>query len=152
LSDLSLPLRELAPLYELAEKFRAATLPRAQWTHLAHLRVGAWHVHHFGATEALVRLRHGIRALNVANGVANTPTDGYHETITAAYVTLIDAWLEQHADLTVALEQRVDRMLSGPIADRKVLLRFWSQETLMSPAARASWVPPDLAPLALRDP
>ncbi len=132
--------------------FRAAMLPRAQWTHLAHLRVGAWHVHHFGATEALVRLRHGIRALNVANGVANTPTGGYHETITAAYVTLIDAWLEQEADPAVSLELRVDRMLSGPIADRKVLLRFWSQETLMSPAARAAWVPPDLAPLALPSP
>ena len=131
--------------------FRAAKLPRAQWTHLAHLRVGAWHVHHFGATEALVRLRHGIRALNVANGTANTPTGGYHETITAAYVTLIDAWLEQAADATVSLELRVDQMLSGPIADRKVLLRFWSQETLMSPAARAAWVAPDLAPLALPD-
>jgi hypothetical protein len=149
LSDLPLPLRELAPLHELAGMFRAATLPRAQWTHLAHLRVGAWHVHHFGAIESLVRLRHGIRALNVANGVANTPTGGYHETITAAYVTLIDAWLEHEADPTVPLEQRVDRMLSGPIADRTALLRFWSQETLMSPAARAAWVPPDLAPLVL---
>lgn len=129
--------------------FRSATLPRAQWTHLAHLRVGAWHVHHFGAAEALVRLRHGIRALNVAHGTANTPTGRYHETITAAYVGLIAGWLDQVADPAMSLEDRVERMLAGPIADRKVLLCFWSQETLMSPAARAAWVPPDLAPLAL---
>lgn len=137
------------PLHELAEMFRAATLPRAQWTHLAHLRVGAWHVHHFGATQALVRLRHGIRALNVANGVANTPTGGYHETITAAYVTLIAAWLGQAAEPAASLALRVERMLAGPMAERTLLLRFWSQETLMSPAARAAWVPPDRAPLAL---
>ena len=136
-------------LHVLAELFRAARLSRAEWTHLAHLRVGAWHVHHFGATEALVRLRHGIRALNVANGVANTPTGGYHETITAAYVILIAAWLEQAAEPAASLELRVERMLAGPIADRKLLLRFWSQETLTSPAARAAWVPPELAPLAL---
>jgi hypothetical protein len=136
------------PLHVLAEMFRSATLPRAQWTHLAHLRVGAWHVHHFGAAEALVRLRHGIRALNVAHGGANTPTGGYHETITAAYVRLISEFLAA-SDAAVSLEHRVDRMLAGPMADRKVLLRFWSQETLMSPAARAAWVPPDVAPLAL---
>ena len=139
------------PLHVLAEMFRAAKLPRAQWTHLAHLRVGAWHVHHFGATEALVRLRHGIRALNVANETANTPTSGYHETITAAYVALIGEWLAA-ADLALPalpLEQKVEQMLSGPVGDRAVLLRFWSQETLMSPAARAAWVAPDRAPLAL---
>ena len=136
-------------LHQLAEMFRAAKIPRAQWTHLAHLRVGAWHVHHFGPTEALVRLRHGIRALNVSNGVANTPTDGYHETITAAYVTLISEFLAA-ADPALALESKVDQMLAGPLADRAVLLRFWSKETLMSPAARAAWVAPDRAPLSLK--
>jgi hypothetical protein len=129
--------------------FRDARLPRARWTHQAHLRVGAWHVHHFGAAEALVRLRHGIRRLNVANGTANTPTGGYHETITAAYVTLIAAFLEQTRTLGLSLEHRVDRMLAGAIADRALLLRFWTEETLMSPAARAGWVAPDRATLAL---
>jgi hypothetical protein len=135
-------------LYVLAEMFRAARLPRAQWTHLAHLRVGAWHVHHFGPTEALVRLRHGIRALNVSNGVANTPAEGYHETITAAYVTLIAESLAA-ADPGLTLESKVEGMLAGPLAERTVLLRFWSKETLMSPAARAAWVAPDVAPLTL---
>ena len=104
-------------LHVLAEMFRAARLPRAQWTHLSHLRVGAWHVHHFGPTEALVRLRHGIRALNVSNGVANTPTDGYHETITAAYVTLIGEFLAA-ADPGLTLERKVEEMLAGPLAER----------------------------------
>jgi hypothetical protein len=30
-----------------------------------------------------------------------------------------------------------------------VLFRFWSRDLLLSPKARAEWVPPDLAPLHL---
>src|SRR5215471_8165534 len=132
----------------LVEGFLSCTLPRAEWTHTAHLRVGAWHVHHHGADEALTRLRRAIRALNDSHGTANTDTSGYHETITAAYVRLLDAFLRRFPP-AVPLERRVQVLLDGPIADRAVLLRFWSKELLMSPAARRAWVPPDVAPLAV---
>ena len=138
-------------LDDLAAAFGACTLPRPEWTHLAHLRVGAWHVSRFGATEALTRLRDGIRRLNLAHGNANTPTAGYHETITAAYVQLLAAFL-MTGDPTQPLDQRVEQMLDGPLADRGLLLRYWSQEVLMSPLARATWVPPDRAPLTLPGP
>ena len=144
------PYNRLLPmtLDDLAAQFLAATLPRAQWTHEAHLRVGTWHVERFGAAEALPRLRAAIRRLNDAHGTANTPTGGYHETITAAYVTLLAAFLAA-AGADLPLEARVERLLAGPLADRSLLLRFWSRETLMSPAARAGWVAPDLTPLGL---
>jgi hypothetical protein len=135
------------PLADLVAQFLDASLPRAQWTHQAHLRVGAWHVDRFGADQALARLRAAIRRLNDAHGTANTPTSGYHETVTAAYVTLIAAFLIA-TDAATPLDDRVERLLAGPLADRAVLLRFWSRDTLMSPAARAAWVAPDLAPLA----
>src|SRR4051812_31129777 len=80
-------------LADLVSQFLDASLPRAAWTHESHLRVGAWHVDRFGAGEALPRLRAAIRRLNEAHGTANTPTSGYHETVTAAYVTLIAAHL-----------------------------------------------------------
>ena len=132
----------------LVEGFLSCTLPRAEWTHAAHLRVGAWHVHHYGAEEALERLRRGIRALNDSHGTANTETSGYHETITAAYVRLLAVFLASF-DGAVSVERRVHALLEGPLADRAVLLRFWSKELLMSPAARRDWVPPDMAPLAV---
>jgi hypothetical protein len=134
-------------LADLVTQFLDASLPRAQWTHQAHLRVGAWHVDRLGADQALARLRSAIRRLNDAHGTANTPTSGYHETVTAAYVTLIAAFLTA-TDAAAPLDDRVERLLAGPLADRAVLLRFWSRDTLMSPAARAAWVAPDLAPLA----
>ena len=44
-----------------------------------------------------MRLRSGIRRLNESHGGVNSATDGYHETITAAYVQLLAQYLERSA-------------------------------------------------------
>jgi hypothetical protein len=93
-------------------------------------------------------LRDEIKRLNDHHGTVNSPTSGYHETITAAYVHLIDSFLSAF-EANVALEQRVVLLTDGPIGERSVLLRFWSRDLLMSARARAQWVPPDLASLAV---
>jgi len=135
-------------LDDLAAAFRTCTLPKAEWTHVAHLRVGAWHVHHFGAERALEMLRPGIRRLNEQHGTANTPTGGYHETITTAYVRLIADFLATF-EANVEIEQRAAMLIDGPLGERSALLAFWSKDRLMSEQARAEWVPPDLAPLVV---
>jgi hypothetical protein len=135
-------------LDQLIAAFQSCTLPREAWTHLAHLRVGAWHVHHLGAEAALVTLRVGIRRLNQSHGTVNSANSGYHETITAAYLRLIEAFLATF-EASVPFDDRLAVLVEGPLADRSLLLRYWSQERLMSPAARAAWLAPDLAPLAL---
>lgn len=132
----------------LAARFAALTLPKAEWTHIAHLTVGAWHVDRYGPAEALTRLRDGIRRLNESHGSANTATAGYHETITAAYVTLLAAYLETGPP-GLTLGARVERLLASPLAGRDMLLTFYSRERLLSIEARAQWVEPDLAPLRL---
>jgi hypothetical protein len=63
-------------LDDLVARFIAGTIPHAEWTHVAHLTVGTWHVHRYGPEEALVRLRVGIRALNDAHGTPNSATRG----------------------------------------------------------------------------
>jgi hypothetical protein len=132
----------------LAARFAALTLPKDEWTHAAHLTVGAWHVDRYGATDALTRLRDGIRRLNESHGNDNTATAGYHETITAAYVTLLAAYLAACSP-ALPLAARVDRLLAGPLAARDMLFTFYSRERLLSVDARARWVEPDLAPLHL---
>jgi hypothetical protein len=139
---------EALSLDALAAAFGNGTLPKSGWTHVAHLRVGAWHVHHFGAERALEILRPGIRRLNERHGTANTPTGGYHETITAAYVHLIAEFFAAF-DAAIDLEQRVATLIDGPLGERAVLFKFWSKDHLLSERARTAWVPPDLAPLAL---
>lgn len=132
---------------DLAARFAVPAIRRPEWTHVAHLAVGGWHVDRFGAAEALVRLREGIRRLNVSIGGQNTESSGYHETITAAYVTLIAAFLDTCPGLP--LSECIGRMLTGPLADRDMLFTFYSRERLLSNEARARWMDPDRAPLAL---
>ena len=135
-----------AELDELAARFGAAAIPRPEWTHAAHLRVGAWHVHHLGTAVALVRLRAGIRSLNEAHGTVNSETRGYHETITAAYVRFIAQFLDS-CPREMTFETRVEELLSSTVAQPEFLLCFYSRELLTSPRARREWVEPDLAPI-----
>jgi hypothetical protein len=134
-------------LDELVRRFEACELPRTQWTHAAHLSVGLWHVCRYGPDSALARLRIGIRRLNESNGVVNSATSGYHETITSAYVQLLTRFAERYADLRVG--ERLGQLLAGELADRRALLKFYSRARLESAEARLAWVEPDLAPLAL---
>ena len=131
---------------DFAARFETCTLRKDEWTHQAHLVVGLWHVDRFGAEDALVRLRDGIRRLNESFGGANTATSGYHETITAAYVTLLSQFHDRRRD-GESLADLVARLLDGPIAAKDMLLVFYSRERLMSTEARAAWVDPDRAPL-----
>ena len=133
-------------LDDLAARFTAGTVPAAEWTHLAHLRVGAWHVHHLGPEVALARLRAGIRSLNQAHGTVNSTSRGYHETITAAYVRFIAQFLAS-CPFEMAFGTRVEELMSSTVAQPEFLLCFYSREVLMSPRARKQWVEPDLAPI-----
>ncbi len=137
---------DASALDDLAERFAARAIPVAEWTHLAHLRVGAWHVHHLIPEAALRRMRSGIRRLNLANGTANSATGGYHETITAAYLRCIANFLAG-CPSAQPFEARVEALLASELARPDYLLRFYSREVLMSTRARRRWVAPDLAPL-----
>ena len=133
---------------DLAARFAVPSLRRAEWTHVAHLAVGAWHVHRYGTAEALTRVRDGIRRLNVSIGGTNTESSGYHETITAAYITLLAAFLEA-CPRGLPLAECLARLWTMPLAERDMLFTFYSRERLFSTDARARWVDPDLAPLRL---
>jgi hypothetical protein len=131
---------------DLAARFQSCTIPKTEWTHAAHLTVGLWHVHEYGPDDALARLRRGIRRLNESHGGVNTATDGYHETITAAYVILLAQYLEV-GPRELTLGDQAALLLASPFAHRTALSAFYSRDRLMSVTARAEWVEPDVAPL-----
>jgi hypothetical protein len=139
---------EIADLDEFARQFVARKIPARLWTHGAHLAVGLWHVDRYGADEALRRLRQGIRSLNEHHGKQNTESAGYHETITCAQVVLLADFLAR-ADSAVPLLERYAQLMASPLADRNVLLRFYSRDRLMSDLARARWTEPDVAPISV---
>jgi hypothetical protein len=133
-------------LDDFVARFHERTLLKSEWTHAAHLSVGAWHVHRFGVEEAVNRLRRGIRALNDSHGTANTDSGGYHETITRAYAHLIAEFLDRRPQSST-LVQRVGALLASPLAHKDALLEYYSKDRLMSAAARREWNCPDLKPL-----
>jgi hypothetical protein len=136
----------VARLDDLAERFAAATIPASEWTHQMHLTIGAWHVARLGADAAIDRLRAGIRRLNAAHGTIDSDTRGYHETITRAYVQLVDAFLRARPG-GEPLATSVAALLASPFAARDILTRHYSKALLFSVEARRGWVEPDLEPL-----
>lgn len=113
------------------------TLAKSDWTHEAHLRVcwAALATRDPGATVEF--LRDAIKSYNEATGVGNTPTSGYHETLTRYYVEAV-ASLDS---------DRIDHVIGSPRCSRHAPLRHWSRDALFSPAARARWIEPDASPL-----
>jgi hypothetical protein len=132
-------------LDDLVARFRARTLSKHEWTHLAHLAVGTWHVHEHGPDQALELLRQGITRLNEAHGTVNGDNSGYHETVTRAYVRLLSEFIRTHSGLAVA--DCVHALLVSPLAEKTALFRYYSRNSLESVAARNGWVEPDLEPL-----
>jgi len=129
----------------LAAAFIDCTLPKVEWTHEAHLRVGLWHRLHMPAEAALDALRERISRYNVSQGGVNTDTDGYHETITRLYVILIDRFVAANEG-TSTPDELADALVAQ-LGHRDVPLRHYTHDRLFSVAARRAWVPPDLEPL-----
>ena len=129
----------------LAREFIALRLPKSEWTHEAHLRVGLWHALRYSEADALDLLRARIRAYNEATGGVNSDSAGYHETITRLYVVVIRDFVR-----TVDRGRSVDNLqheLIERFGDRELPLRYFSRERLFSVEARLGWVEPDLRAL-----
>lgn len=126
---------------DLLAGFESTTLPFAEWTHEAHLRVAYLHLLQMAPAAALATMRRRIQAYNKAHDVPTTPTRGYHETITAAWIRVLAARLAEigPADDSLAFFRR-----NAEFLEKGYLLRFYSTERLMSLDARAKFVEPDL--------
>jgi hypothetical protein len=130
---------------QLASGFIDRSLPKSEWTHQAHLRVGLWHAMRYSPAETLDLLRSRISAFNEAKGVENTASAGYHETITRFYVHVIGLYLAS-VDAGRPIEV-LERELIGRYGDKELPLRYYSKERLFSTEARLGWVAPDLLAL-----
>jgi hypothetical protein len=125
----------------VARALADCTLPKAEWTHHAHLRAGLWHVVTFGEAEATALLRERISRYNESVGTANSDTSGYHETLTVFYVKVIAAFIA--ADRGGELDAVAERLITSH-GDRKLPLRHYSRALLFSTEARHAWVEPDV--------
>lgn len=131
----------------VGEGLLARTLPRSEWTHEAHLAACLWLLRDRPDIHPEHQLPDIISSYNASVGGVNSDTEGYHETITQAYIRLVHDWLSRN-DQGEPLAVLVNALLRSPLGTRDLLLQHWSAERLFSVAARRSWIDPDLLPLS----
>lgn len=129
---------------QFLQAFESRAIPLEGWNHRAHLRMAVIYLLRHPFEEALHRVRSGIQAHNSANGVEDSPTSGYHETITHAWLHILWAMIRQYGPSSSA----DDFLDAHPELSQKTILRlFYSRERIMSAEAKRTFVQPDLAPL-----
>ena len=135
-----------AAVARVGEGLLACTLPKAEWTHEAHLGATTYLLIEHPEIDLDTALPGLIRAYNESVGGVNDDTQGYHDTITRAFLHGIRLFLSE-ADRAAPVHDLVNDLLHSPMGQRDWPLRFWSKERLISVAARRGWVEPDLAVL-----
>lgn len=135
-----------AAVARVGEGLLARTLPRAEWTHEAHLAATAYLLLRRPEIDLDRELPGFIRRYNESVGGVNSDTAGYHDTITHVFLHAVRLFLCE-ADLSEPVRKLVNELLLSPMGHRDWPLRFYSRDHLLSVAARRSFVPPDVAAL-----
>jgi hypothetical protein len=130
---------------EFISRFENATLPPADFHHGEHVRVVWLYLQRYSVLETLERFSESLKRFAAANGKASL----YHETITWAYVFLINervsrapqqSWpefRESHSDL---FDWK-----------RSILKSYYEENTLQSDLARKIFLFPDKGRCASRN-
>jgi hypothetical protein len=132
----------VAEIKRLVKDFESCTLPAQEFNHRAHLAVAAWYLAHHTTEEATRLIRRGLQNFLAANSIVTTDTDGYHETLTLFYITIINRHLNTRKD-EISLAELINDLIRR-CGDKNLPLKHYTEERLMSPSARRQWVEPDL--------
>jgi hypothetical protein len=122
----------------LVAAFEAGQEPPGGFHHREHVRVAWYYLHQLALPDALVRFSNALRAFAAAQGKPGL----YHETITTAYVLLINERLDDRArDLSWHdfAAGNPDLFAWKP----SILDRYYRPETLKSDKARRTFLMPD---------
>lgn len=139
-------LRSEAELDRFLAAWRAGTLPKSEWTHVAHVAVAACHLFYRPQEKALEEIRAGIIHYNACVGTANTDHSGYHETLTRFWTGLIADLLGTGTlSSRLAFVRAAVRTLGG---DSALFRRYYSFDVVKDVRARREWIAPDRGPQA----
>ena len=135
-----------ADIEHVGERFLARSLPKEEWTHEAHLATTTWLLLRRPEIDLDERLPDLIRSYNESVGGVNNDTQGYHDTITRAFLAGVRLFLSE-ADPKAPLHELVNELLLSPMGRRDWPLRFYSRDRLLSVEARRAFFEPDVAAL-----
>jgi hypothetical protein len=125
--------------HELVKAFEGGTVPEGGFHHAQHVRVAWYYLRHDTLPAALERFQTRLRAFALAQEKPNL----YHETITTAYMLLINERLQGNGggedDWESFARRNQDLLTWKP----SILQRYYRDETLWSERARRTFVMPD---------
>jgi hypothetical protein len=120
---------------EFLRALESCTLPESEFGHHAHVRAGYLYLKKSVFAEALARIRRSIRAYAAHYG----KPDRYHETITVAYLALIQQCIFERGDaggwMTFA-------QCNPELFNPELLGQFYDRDVLESKMARRVFLLP----------
>src|SRR5439155_21141806 len=127
---------------ELVRQFENLTLPFSQWTHRAHVKVAYTYLKRHCFDEALTKMRAGVKTYNGHNKVPESPTSGYNETTTHAFLHLSAATMRAYGEPFATPD--ADRFCDThpQMMTRHSLRLFYSPQRRMDPRAKTEFIEP----------
>ncbi|PHS28413.1 MAG: hypothetical protein COA84_01115 [Robiginitomaculum sp.] len=119
---------------EFLHAFETTDLSEADFNHAAHVRAGFLLIHRHGFSRALAHYCEALRALTEHFGVP----EKYHETITIAYLALINEQISHDpgGNWTAFCKAHPD------VFSKEALAVFYTPAQLATPQARATFILP----------
>ena len=118
---------------ELAAALEDGSLPESEFRHRQHLQVGYYYLREFGFAEAISRMARALRSYATARGKEQL----YHETITVAFLSLINERIARTGD---GGGWEGFAAANPDLLDRRLLSHYYRPETLHSAIARKVFV------------
>ena len=125
---------------DFIEQFETCVLPGESFHHQDHVRLAWLYLGRYSLIDALLRFSEGLKRFAMAKGKASL----YHETITLAYLFLIQERMKR-CDKEQSWQEFADA--NADLFDWKnsILKTYYCDETLRSDFARSVFVFPDKA-------
>ncbi|XP_076457505.1 actinorhodin polyketide dimerase-like isoform X2 [Babylonia areolata] len=121
------------------QAFENLTLPFEDWNHEAHLRMAWNYIKDLGPQEAVPYIKLGIQKYNERN--REKIKTGYHETITMFFIHLVSKAIKESVDANMTFEQFLKD--NQHLTDSRLLLQYYSEDTLFQEEARHRFIRPD---------
>ena len=131
---------------QLVQKFESGTLPKAEWTHEAHLIVGLKMVLIYGQ-KAFPEMKKRIIRFNESVGTINSESSGYHETLTVFWLWAIKKFCDEKGITTFDVDAIDELLFYEPLAQRKLVETYYSEAILLLPEARKRFIRSDEQPM-----
>jgi len=126
---------------EVVGKFEGCQFALEEFTHARHLTVAGWYLCTMSLEAALSRMRDGLLRF-----IGHHGKQGFHETITRFWMELLSSSLHQ-APPKAQVMDKVNNIMEI-YTNKDVLFTYYSRDRVMSEAAKANWVEPDLRRIA----